>query len=47
MTHLLNIDEAVDRKFLITKNMKNQAEAGTIIHDMDAENNSDGTVSVI
>lgn len=47
MTHLLNIDEAVDRKFLITKNMKNQAEAGTIIHVMDAENNSDGTVSVI
>ena len=47
MTHLLNIDEAVDRKFLITKNMKGQAEAGTIIHVMDAENNSDGRVSVI
>lgn len=47
MTHLLNIDEAVDRKFLITKNMKSQAEAGTIIHVMDAENNSDGSVTVV
>ena len=40
MTHLLNIDEAIDRKFLITKNLKGQAEAGTVIHVMDAENNS-------
>ena len=47
MTHLLNIDEAVDRKFLITKNVKGQAEAGTIIHVMDAENNSGGSVNII
>jgi hypothetical protein len=46
MTHLLNIDEAVDRKFLVTKNMKGQAETGTIIHVMDAENNSGGSVNV-
>ena len=37
MTYLLNVDEAIDRKFLVTKNMKGQAEAGTIIHVMDAE----------
>ena len=47
MTHLLNIDEAVDRKFLITKNVKGQAAAGTIIHVMDAANNSGGSVSVL
>jgi hypothetical protein len=46
MTHLLNIDEAVDRKFLVTKNIKGQAETGTIIHVMDAENNSGGSVNV-
>lgn len=37
MTYLLNIDEAIDRKFLVTKSIKGQAEAGTIIHVMDAE----------
>lgn len=46
MTHLLNIDEAVDRKFLVTKTIKGQAEAGNIIHVMDASGNSDGSVSV-
>lgn len=47
MTHLLNIDEAVDRKYLITKNVKGQAEAGTIIHVMDAETNPGGSVNVL
>lgn len=37
MNYLLNIDEAVDRKFLVTKAMRGQAEVGTIIHVMDAE----------
>ena len=46
MTHLLNIDEAVDRKFLVTKNLKGQAETGTIIHVMDAETASGGSVNV-
>ena len=47
MTHLLNIDEAVDRKYLITKNVKGQAAAGTIIHVMDAETNPGGSVNVL
>lgn len=47
MTHLLNIDEAVDRKFLITKNVKGQAAAGTIIHVLDAEKSSGGSVNVL
>ena len=37
MNYLLNIDEAIDRKFLVTKVMKGQADIGTIIHVMDAE----------
>ncbi len=37
MTYLLNVDEAIDRKFLVIKNIKGQAEPGTIIHVMDAE----------
>jgi hypothetical protein len=37
MTYLLNIDEAIDRKFLVSKTLKGQAEAGNIIHVMDAE----------
>ena len=36
-TYLLNIDEAIDRKFLVSKTLKGQAEAGNIIHVMDAE----------
>ncbi|MCQ2418093.1 MAG: hypothetical protein MJ071_09875 [Oscillospiraceae bacterium] len=47
MTYMLNdIDEAIDRKFLVTKTVSNQAEAGTIVHIMGAENSKDGTVSV-
>ncbi|MCQ2434256.1 MAG: hypothetical protein MJ062_03345 [Oscillospiraceae bacterium] len=44
MTYLLDIDEAIDRKFLITKSMKGQADAGTIIHVMDAMNTKDFVV---
>ena len=46
MTYLLNIDEAIDRKFLVSKNLKGQTEAGNIIHVMDAENTSDSAVLV-
>ena len=41
MTYLLNIDEAIDRKFLVLKSMKGQADTGTIIHVMDAMNAQD------
>ena len=44
MTYLLNIDEAIDRKFLVTKTVKGQAEAGTIIHVMDAENDKNNVL---
>lgn len=37
MNYLLNIDEAIDRKFLVTRAMRGQADVGTIIHVMDAE----------
>lgn len=47
MTYMLDdIDEAIDRKFLVTKTMNNQAEAGTIVHIMGAENEKDGSISV-
>ena len=47
MTYMLNdIDEAIDRKFLVTKTLSNQVQAGTIVHIMDALNNKDGTVTV-
>lgn len=47
MTYMLNdIDEAIDRKFLVTKKLSNQVEPGTIVHIMDAQNHKDGTVTV-
>ncbi|MBP3242641.1 MAG: hypothetical protein J6L99_02165 [Ruminococcus sp.] len=46
MTHLLNIDEAIDRKFLVAKSMKGQAEQGTIIHVLDGEQAADGSINV-
>lgn len=47
MTYMLNdIDEAIDRKFLVTKTLSNQVQAGTIVHIMDAHNNKDGSVTV-
>lgn len=39
---LNNIEDAVDQKYLITKSIKNQAEAGTVIHIMGASTESDG-----
>lgn len=39
---LNNIEDAVDQKYLITKSLKNQAEAGTVIHIMGAQTESDG-----
>jgi hypothetical protein len=45
MNYLLNIDEAIDRKFLVTKAMKGQADVGTIIHVMDAE--QQGTTVIV
>ena len=43
MTYMLNsIDEAIDRKFLVTKQMKAQAEPGNIIHVLDASKRKDG-----
>lgn len=46
MTYLLSIDEAIDRKFLVTKSVKGQAEAGTIIHVMDAEKAPNNSIVV-
>lgn len=43
MTHMLNsIDEAIDRKFLVTKQLKAQAEPGNIIHVLNATKRKDG-----
>ncbi|HBB72043.1 MAG TPA: hypothetical protein DCZ71_05495 [Ruminococcus sp.] len=42
MTYLLNsIDDAIDRKFLVTKTVAGQAEAGTLVHIMGGS--QDGT----
>ena len=47
MTYMLNdIDEAIDRKFLVTKTLSNQVQAGTIVHIMDAHSEKDGKVTV-
>ena len=41
MTYLLNnIDEAVDRKFLVSKNIPNQARAGTMVHIMGSDDSA-------
>ena len=39
---LYSIDEAIDGKYVVTKSLTNQAKAGTLIHVMDARENSDG-----
>ncbi len=39
---LNNIEDAVDRKYLIMKNIKGQAESGTLVHIMGAANGPDG-----
>ena len=43
---LNNISDAIDGKFLITKSIANQAGIGTLVHIMDARQNSSGTISV-
>ena len=43
---LNSIEDAVDRKFLITKSLKGQAEMGTIIHVLDTAKKSNGAVKV-
>ncbi len=43
MTYLLNnIEDAVDRKFLVTKTMARQAEAGTVVHIMGTDEGNGG-----
>ena len=45
MTYMLNsIDEAVDRKFLVTKSLSNQVKAGTLVHIMGTKEIDDGIV---
>lgn len=45
MTYMLNsIDEAVDRKFLVTKSLSNQVKAGTLVHIMGTKEIDDGVV---
>lgn len=39
---LNNIEDAVDQKYLVTKSLKNQAAAGTVIHIMGTQTESDG-----
>ena len=46
MTYSINnINEAVDSKFLVTKNLHNQAQAGTLVHIMGGDE-SGGNISV-
>ncbi|MDE5861645.1 MAG: hypothetical protein K2J36_03710 [Ruminococcus sp.] len=39
---LNNIEDAVDQKYLVIKSLRNQAEAGTVIHIMGAQTGNDG-----
>lgn len=43
---LNSIDEAIDGKYLVTKYEKNQADVGSMIHIMDAREDSDGVIIV-
>lgn len=43
---LTDIRDAIDRNYLVTKNMSNQVEAGTVVHIMDSIKAPDGSVSV-
>ncbi len=43
---ITDIRDAVDRNFLVTKNMSKQVESGTIVHIMDSSQAPDGTVVV-
>lgn len=44
--YIYSIDEAVDRKYVVTKSMSGQAKAGTLVHIMDCLDKGDGSVSV-
>ena len=44
--YIYSIDEAVDRKYVVTKSISGQAKAGTLVHIMDAVDNGDGSLSV-
>lgn len=44
--YIYSIDEAVDRKYVVTKSTSGQASAGTLVHIMDCEEKGDGTFSV-
>ncbi|MDE5569763.1 MAG: hypothetical protein K2I82_03815 [Ruminococcus sp.] len=44
--YIYSIDEAVDRKYVVTKSMSGQAGAGTLVHIMDCSEKGDGSVSV-
>ena len=47
MTYMLNsIDEAIDGKYLVTQNVKEQAGVGSMVHIMDAWEDNDGAVVV-
>jgi hypothetical protein len=43
---LYSIDEAIDRKFIVTKTLNKQAKAGTLVHIMDCSEKSDGVIAV-
>ena len=40
--YLYSIDEAEDRKFIVTKAMSGQAKMGTLVHIMECSENSSG-----
>lgn len=45
MTYMLNsIDEAVDQKFLVTKNLANQVKSGSMVHIMGTKDIDNGVV---
>lgn len=44
--YLYSIDEAIDRKFIVTKSMSKQAKPGTLIHIMDTAERSDGKIAI-
>lgn len=44
--YIYSIDEAVDRKYVVTKSISGQATAGTLVHIMDCSEKGDGSISV-
>ncbi len=47
MNYIFNdVREAIDGKFLVVKSLNNQAEVGTMVHIMDAQQASDGHISI-